>query len=119
MHFHTFGVVAEGKADLVDGGRLLFFICIDNEVLVKWTLFEFITITFLKDEEVDVWFHFPYFINLIVDCVYLFIGPHFSEFAFGVCCLGRSMRTQKFIFDYLDGTKTWSGCCRYLKNDNF
>ena len=33
FHFHIFGVVVEGKADLADGSRLLIFCCIDNEAL--------------------------------------------------------------------------------------
>ena len=84
MHFHTFGVVVEGKADLTDGGRLLVFGCIDNEALKEGFFFDFTFRTFLIDDGVDVWLHFHNFINTIADCVYLFIDPHFSEFAFRV-----------------------------------
>ena len=82
--FHNFLVVVEWKADLTDGGLLLIFGCIGNEVLKKWFLVDFAIKFFSKDDEVDVCLNFTYFFNLIVDCVYLFIGPHFSEFSFGV-----------------------------------
>ena len=59
LHFHTFGVVVEGKADLADGSRLLVFGCIDNEVLVEWAFFDFIAVTFLIGDEVNTWLHFP------------------------------------------------------------
>ena len=68
LDFHTFGVVVEGKADLADWGRLLVFARVDNEVLKDWVLFDFIAVTFLKDDEVDTWLNFPDCINLIVDC---------------------------------------------------
>ena len=84
LHFHIFGVVAEGKANLADGSRLLVFDCIDNKILVKWVLLDFIAVTFFIDDEVNTWLNFPDLINLIVNYVYLFIGPHFSELAFGV-----------------------------------
>ena len=69
---------------MADWGRLLVFARVDNEVLKEWVLFDFIIPTFLIDNEVDVWLHFPDFINPIVDCFYLFIDSHFSEFSFGV-----------------------------------
>ena len=53
-------------------------------MLKEWVLFDFIAVAFLIDDEVDVWLNFRDLINPIVDCVYLFIDPHFSEFAFGV-----------------------------------
>ena len=84
MHLDTFGVIVEGKADLADGGRLLIFGCIDNKVLIVRSLFDFIAVIFSVDDEVYVWLHFSDFINPIVDCVNLFIEPHFSEFAFGI-----------------------------------
>ena len=84
LHFHIFGVVVEGKTDLADDSRLLILGCIDNEVLLGWSLFDFIALTFLIDDEVGVWLNFPDRINLIVDFVYFFVGPHFSELAFGI-----------------------------------
>ena len=84
LHFHTFGAVVEGKADLADGGRLLIFGCIDNEVLEEWVLFDFIAVIFLIDDEVDVWLNFSDCINIIADYVYLLIEPYFSELAFEV-----------------------------------
>ena len=67
LHFDTFGVVVEGKVDLADGGRLLVFGCINNKMLVKWFLFDFIVVTFLIDNEVYVWLNFSDYINFIVD----------------------------------------------------
>ena len=84
FHFDKFGVVVEGKANLANGGRLLVFARVDNEVLKEWVLFDFIAVTFLIDDEVDVWLHFSDFTNFIVSCVYFFVPPHFSEFSFGV-----------------------------------
>ena len=50
FHFHIFGVVVEGKADLADGSRLLIFCCINNEALKFWFLFGYITAFFLIDD---------------------------------------------------------------------
>ena len=83
LHLHNFGVVIEGKADLAGRGRLLVFGCIDNEVFERWVVIEFVILFFI-DNEVDVMLHFPYYINFIVDHVYDFVGPHFSELPFGV-----------------------------------
>ena len=49
----------------------------------KWALIYFITLLFVY-QKVDVWLHFPDFKYLIVDCVYAFVGLHFSELSFGV-----------------------------------
>ena len=84
LHFHTFGIIIEGKTDLADWGRLLVFGCIENEALKEWVLFDLVIVIFFIGHEVNVRLNFPYYINMIVDCVYLFIDPHFSEFAFGV-----------------------------------
>ena len=85
LHFHIFRVVIEGKADLANGGRLLVFGCIDNEVFEKWVLIDLLLIIiFLICDEVDVWLHFTDSIHLIVYCVYTFVGPHFSDLSFGV-----------------------------------
>ena len=83
LQFNIFGLVVERKADLGNGGRLLIFSCIDNEVLEKWLLFVIFTLFFTADE-VDASINFPDFLNFIVDYAYAFLCPHFSELSFGV-----------------------------------
>ena len=82
LQFNIFGVVVERKADLGNGGRLLIFRCIDNEVLEKWFLFG-IVIQFFTADEIYAQINFPDFLNFIVDYAYTFLCPHFSELSFG------------------------------------
>ena len=84
FYTHICGIVAEGKVYLVDRSRLLVFARVNNEILKDWVLFDFIIGTFLIKDKVNVWRSLPERPNLIADCVYLFIGPHFSELSFGV-----------------------------------
>ena len=97
LHFHTFGVVVEWRTDLVDGGQLLVFGCVDNEALNEWVFIELLTLLFFIYDEVDVWFHFPDCIDLIVDCVYLFVGPYFSELSFGVVPEVEVLKLQSLL----------------------
>ena len=52
-------------------------------MLNEWVFIEVLTIIF-TDGEVDVWLDLSNCIDTIVDCVYLFVGPHFSGLSFGV-----------------------------------
>ena len=70
LHFDTFRVVLERKADLANSGSFLIFTRIDNEILENWVIFDIAI--FLVDDEIDVWFNFPYFINVFVCCAYTF-----------------------------------------------
>ena len=67
-----------------NGGRLLIFGGIDNEILIEWVHTGLLIILFFTGNEVNIWLNFPDVINQIVYCVYLFIGPHFSGFSFGI-----------------------------------
>ena len=69
---------------MADGGRQLVFARINNEVLLGWVFTGIITSPFLIGNEVDVRLYFSDLINPIVDCVYVLVGPHFSDFSFGI-----------------------------------
>ena len=98
-HFHNLGVVDEGKADLTNGGRLLVFARIDNEVLKEWVFFELFSINVSIDDKVDVWLQFPDCTHYIVDCAYLFVSPHFSEFSFRVVSDVKVLKLKRLFLN--------------------
>ena len=83
LHFHIFEVFVKGKADLANGGQLLVFARVDNKVLVRWVLIDFITF-FLVDDEVHIKLNFSDCMNFIVECVYTFIYYNLFELLFGI-----------------------------------
>ena len=95
-HFHIFEAAVKGKTDLANGRRLIFFGCINNEVLLGWVFIDLL-ILYFTGNEVYVWINFPDFINVIVDCVYAFVCPHFSELAFGVVFEVKVLKLQIFV----------------------
>ena len=95
-HFHIFDVAVKGKSDLANGGRLLVFGCINNEVLLGWVVIGLL-ILYLTGNEVYVWLNFPDLINVIVDCVYNFVYLHFFELSFGIVSKVKVLKLQSLL----------------------